>query len=178
MPQRLIPALLLTSILFGCQMSSNMTSISDQKDVLKIAEEMGYESATVSDLEISFMTKLLPRTSSNALRSVVLMDEGDRLAAVWWEEGNGAASRFHKLKKQLYRIISSDAREIVDENIAQEGYEEIDLLAFTDPNLFEGRLVFARVGERVLEFHVGVDKEELIINILWEIAHMDRNTWK
>jgi len=145
-------------------------SISGQKDVLKVAEELGYEFATVSNQEISFLMKLLPQTDSHTVRSVVLMSEGDRLAAVWWEEGNESESRFRQLKKNLYRILSSDACEIVDENISQEGYEEIDLLVFTDPKLFEGRLVFARVGSRMLEFHVSESDESAIIEMIWGIA--------
>lgn len=170
MVKRLILVLLLIVILCGCQLSGDPGGAGGQRDVLKVAEEMGYKSATVSNLEVSFMMKLLSQTESHPVRSVVLMSEDDRLAAMWWEEGNGSASRFRQLKKQLYRVISPDAREIVDENIAQEGYEEIDLLAFTDPNLFEGRLVFARVGERLFEFHVGVERESEVIEVIWGTA--------
>lgn len=170
MAWRLIPALLFLCILLGCAVSDVSTDVSDRNDALKTAERMGYEFSTVSNLEVSFMMKLLSQTESHPVRSVVLMDEDDRLAAMWWEEGDGSASRFRQLKKKLYRIISSSASGIVDENIAQEGYDEIDLLAFTDPNLFEGRLVFARVGERLFEFHVGVDRESEVIEVIWGIA--------
>lgn len=93
------------------------------------------------------------------LRSFTILKNGDRIGAVIWIESPEAKEYFFSLKEALLAAFSPQVRELEDVTNVDPGMPVRNILTFIDPTLSEERLTFVRSGERLLEFHTVLGKE-------------------
>lgn len=160
--KRIFPILTACILLSSCAEKSGMNEA--PKDLVNTSVIEGYTHAKVHPEEQSLLAYLLPKNENGALRSLVLLKDSDRVAAVWWEERENAEKIFEELTEKLFPLLSADAKGIVDTVIRPESDAPIVLLAFTDPAIHSERIFFARIGSALYEFHG--DDEEGILNLL------------
>lgn len=144
------------------------------RDILEIAKSTGFELLPESEDERSFLELLLPEEEKAALRTVVLLRDGDRVAALYFVHSSHAEQRFFTLKEQTFDLFSSQMTNLIDETITREGYRSLDVFAFTDPVLSEARFLFALIGDSLYEFHVATEKESLVQGLILEVGRVSK----
>ncbi len=165
-PLILVLALVFTS---ACE-STEPKQPREVRDILSTAQSTGFELLPESEAEQSFLQFLLPQNEQTTLRSVTLLRDGDRVAALYFVNSPNAEDFYLTLKEGLFDLFSSQMTNLVDEKIEREGYESFDVLAFTDPVLGEDRFLFALLGDSLYEFHVATEKEPLVQGLILEVA--------
>ena len=158
--------ILITCVLFSCTEDAGIREA--PSDLVNTSIIEGYTHAKVHPEERSLLAELLANNEDGALRSLVLLKDSDRVAAVWWEERKNAEQLFEELTEKIYPHLSKDAKGIVDTVIHSETDTPIELLAFTDFALHSERIYFARIGNTLYEFH-GND-EGGILSLLFSLA--------
>ena len=160
--KRTFPILIACVFLLSCAEGERVGK--SPKDLVNTSIIEGYTHAKIYPEEQSLLAQLLTKNENGALRSLVLLRNEDRVAAVWWEERENAEKLFEQLAEKLFPLLSKNAKNIVDTVIHSEADTPIELLAFTDAALHSERIFFARIGNTLYEFH-GND-EEGILNLL------------
>lgn len=160
-------------ILIACALLSSCAEKSDideaPKDLVNASIIEGYTHAKIHPGEQSLLAHLLPKNENGALRSLILLKDSDRAAAVWWEERENAEKFFEELTEALFPFLSEGAKGVVDTVIHSEENTPIELIAFTDAFIHSERIYFARIGNTLYEFH-GND-EEGILALLMELSN-------
>jgi hypothetical protein len=170
MLQKFNVALLFLSILIvGCT-NALPPKQKEIPDLLAVSKANGFELLPESSGEKSFLEFLVNEEEKTALRSVILLHESERVAAVYFLKSGDSPSKFLFLKEQAFDLFSSRMTNLVDDRIEREGYLPMDILAFTDPVLGESRFFFALVHDTLYEFHVAEGKENTLQGLLLEIA--------
>ncbi len=160
--KRTFPILIACILLLSCTGEEKIDK--PPKDLVTISVIGGYTHAKIHPEEQSLLAQLLPKNEDGALRSLVLLKNSDRVAAVWWKERESAEKFFEELTEKLFPLLSKNAKGIVDTVIHSETNTPAELLAFTDSSLHSERIFFARIGNTLYEFH-GND-EVGILNLL------------
>ena len=158
--------ILITCVLFSCAGEEEIRDVPG--DLVNASIIEGYTHAKIHPEEQSLLARFLTKNEDGALRSLVLLKDSDRVAAVWWEERKNAEQLFEELTEKIYPHLSKDAKGIVDTVIHSETDTPIELLAFTDFALHSERIYFARIGNTLYEFH-GND-EGGILSLLFSLA--------
>lgn len=145
-------------------------------DLISIARENNFAVAPVSRNEKNHLRGIVPEGS--VLRSIVILKKDDdlsadldRVASAFWFRSPNADVLFKTLKSQVFDLLTDEVFDLVDETLRHEGYSEIEMLGFSDPGVFEDRIVFVRIRDELYEFHVGEGREEVVNGLILEIAY-------
>jgi hypothetical protein len=157
-------------VLNGCVHEEIADSPKPPPELITIARETGFTLTPVNQSEKNFLHTVIPGNEERVLRSVTILRENDRIAAVFWYHDENVAAHMQTLTMRLFDHFSSGMHTLVDEVIQKEGYAPIDILAFTDPVLSEERFVFAVIHHQLYEFHVNEENEGWVQGLLLEIA--------
>lgn len=139
-------------------------------DLMTIAREAGFDFLPVSGREQSFLAKVLPESHKHILRSIVLLQGEERVAAIYWYRSSSSDSHLHTVKSWMYELFSGEMTNLVDETLTREELAPITVLAFTDPSMSEERFLFAKIRDHLYEFHFQQQREPLIHGLLQELA--------
>lgn len=104
------------------------------------------------------LTFLAQVSRDQTVRTLVVLQNGDRIGSVSWLDGD-AKQAFIELKQALLSAFSAGVENLSDRTIQEEGFPVRNVLTFRDPALSEETLAFVRVRERLYEFHSAVGKE-------------------
>ena len=172
--QKYLPFFLLMTLVFtsACA-SAELEKPQEGRDILAIAQSTGLELLPVSATEQSFLQLVLPAEERAALRSAVLLRDGERVAALYFIQSPNAEKFSFAIKERAFDLFSSQMTNLIDERVAREGYQAFDVFAFMDPVLGEDRFLFARIGESLYEFHVAAEKESVVQGLILEVARVD-----
>ena len=94
------------------------------------------------------------------VNALTILKDNDRIGAVVWIESPEVKTTFNSLKDALLATFSPQVKDLEDTTKIDPGMPIRNVLTFLDPSLSEERLTFVRVGERFLEFHSVVGKED------------------
>ncbi|MSR87286.1 hypothetical protein EXS70_03895 [Candidatus Peribacteria bacterium] len=100
-----------------------------------------------------------------------LLWQDDRVGAVAMVESPDIQRTLTIMRKQLQASFSPSLKDLIDETQSEPGKPPRDVLSFYDPRIHTDRIVFARVRERLYEFHVTLGKEPVmdrLVNALTE----------
>jgi hypothetical protein len=160
----------------GCAGEVTNEVPSRNPDLISIARENGFTVSPVSRNEKSYLKRVIPESS--ILRSIVILkkesDLGsdiDRVASAYWFRSTHADILMKTLTSQMFDLLSANVENLIDEDLHREGYATIDMLAFNDPALSEERIIFVQIRDELYEFHTLVDKEELVMGLVLEVAY-------
>lgn len=131
-------------------------------DIVAIAIARGF--IPVNTTEDFLLAKILP--AGTTLSSRVLLMKDDRVAALAWIESPEVKTIFTTLKQRLRPSFSPKLQDLIDETQSEPGKPPRDILSFRDPAIHSDRLVFARVRDRLFEFHVTDGKEDAVDGLL------------
>lgn len=123
--------------------------IEDTLAVMQLTASQGREDSVLRDV--------LPQDWE--VSSAVLLKNGDRIAYFAWTEGGQVKTYFSALKEALHGSFSEELRDLIDQTQEREGKPVRNILSFTDPKIFEERMVFVRVRQHLFEFHVAPGKD-------------------
>lgn len=170
--------LLLYTLLLGCSQREDPfpkdIPEGSSLDIVAAAREAGFTLHRISPSEQSVLRILLPEERQQFIRSAVLQRDGDRTAAIFWYRNPEVEQHMQILTEYLFDQFSSEMTNLIDEAVKRrEGFDRIDVLAFTDPMLSEERFVFAQIRDQLYEFHVSEEKEEWVQGLLLEIARIE-----
>ena len=126
-----------------------------EPDVVAIAQATGF-SVTDSGEEF-LLQKIVP--PGTVISSHVLLRNNDRAGAIGWVESGEVKTTFRILKEKLRSSFSTQLKDLIDETQTEAGKPPRDILSFHDPAILGDRVVFARVRQRLYEFHVTAGKE-------------------
>lgn len=116
-------------------------------DVAAELASLGYQTRASEDL-----TFLAQVSRDQAIDSVAILQNGDRVGSVSWIDGD-AKGAFISLKEALLSAFSDKVDGLDDRTEQLEGAPTRNILTFRDPALSEETLTFVRVRERLYEFH-------------------------
>jgi hypothetical protein len=118
---------------------------------------LGFTTTTSSD-----QSMLEQVTMGNpASQSVAILKENDRIGSVVWIDTPEVKTIFNTLKESLLAAFTPAVKDLRDETKVQPGPVRNEL-TFLDTGLSTERLTFVRIGERLMEFHTVVGKEEVM----------------
>lgn len=98
--------------------------------------------------------------------SSAILADGDRAGSVTWTQTPQAKIYFVSLKESLLSAFSKDVKDLEDRTEQEPGKPVRNVLQFQDPALGEEKIVFVRVRERILEFHLTPGKEEVMQRLI------------
>ncbi len=131
-------------------------------DVLALLQARGF---VIEETNEDFLLQaILP--PGTPLTSRVLLQNNDRVAALAWIDSPDVKRSLATLRGKLHASFSPDLRDLIDETQSQLGKPPRDLLSFSDPTIHSERIVFARVRQRLYEFHVRDGKEKEIDSLV------------
>lgn len=122
-------------------------------DVPAMLQTVGFTPAEASD------PSMLQQIVGSGVNTAAVLKDGDRVGAVVWVDSPQVKSTFNSLKDALLASFSPNVTELRDETKVEPGLPVRNELTFLDPGLSEERLLFIRVGERLMEFHIAKGKE-------------------
>lgn len=131
-------------------------------DVSAIAAGHGFE--MVESREPQILERILPATT--VMTRATLLRGGDRIATVAWVESPQVRQWMALLKEALRGSLSPGLQHLIDERQTEPDRPPRDVLSFTDPAIHTDRLLFARVRQRLYEFHITVGNELAIDQLL------------
>ncbi len=118
----------------------------------------------------------LAQVAKNApVRSVIILQDGDRAGSVSWLDGDSKQA-FIALKEALLSAFSAQVSALSDTTIQEEGKPTRNVLTFRDPALSEETLTFVRVRERLYEFHTTAGKEAVMKQAVDALTKVERGT--
>lgn len=123
------------------------------------------QSMDVDVQESEDLTFLAQIARGETVRSLVILQQGDRIGSVSWIDGD-AKELFIDLKEALLTAFSTEVSDLSDQTFQEEGLPVRNVLTFRDPALSEERLTFIRVRERLYEFHSATGKEATMHEII------------
>lgn len=132
-------------------------------DVRETAESMGLELSTAS--EPTFLGQI-----EGTDGSFVVLHNGDRAGSVTWIDSPNVKTQFITLKDALLESFSPDLQDLKDVTEQEAGKPVRNMLSFRDSSLSEDMLVFIRVRERLLEFHVTAGGEDTMNALIAELT--------
>lgn len=118
-----------------------------------------------SQRERSLLEQIIPSDVATT-QSKILVKDGDRTGLIAWVDSPQVKIYFLALKEALHSTFSPQMRDLVDETQKREGKPPRNLLTFLDPAINEERIVFIRVRDRLYEFHVAEDKDDMIFDLI------------
>ncbi len=131
-------------------------------DVVATAQARGFAVTDTSDTFL--LTKILP--PGTMLPSHTLLQENDRVGALAWVDSPDVKRTLRILREHLRSSFSAGLQHLIDETQSEPGKPPRDILSFRDPAILGERVVFARVRERLYEFHVTAGKEAAVDGLL------------
>lgn len=161
---RLLVISILACILTGCG------AYGEKSDFLVVAKQRNYAVAPVSVREKSLILSML---HGNVL-SIVLMKDDDRMAAAWWMNGSNSTEEFAALKARVFRRLSPNVYNVIDESLNGINECVIYVLAFNDDALFDERILIARTRDIIIEFHFQDKFESDVMNLLLSLSAQGR----
>ena len=132
------------------------------EDVFEILNALGI--VTESTREESLLQQIVP--DGTKVEQRVILHLNDRLGFFGWVETADVKVYLSALKDALRSSFSSQMRDLVDEVQERDGKPVRDVLSFYDPAIHEERILFVRVRQRLLEFHVPAGREEKIQEVM------------
>ncbi len=132
-------------------------------NVLEVLTQQGYTFKETD--ELSVLGKIIP-SERDAVQSRVLMKEKDRIGLIAWAESSEVKKDFIILKEALHISFSPQVQDLIDETQRREGHPTRNLLTFLDPALSQERIVFIRVRQRLYEFHISPDKDDMVFELI------------
>lgn len=136
----------------------------EAKDVLEIltVEQFNFVDPK---RERSLTEQIIPGDVAT-VQAKVLVKDGDRIGLIAWTDSPQVKIYFLALKEALHSTFSPQMRDLVDEVQEREGKPPRNLLTFLDPAINEERVVFIRVRERLYEFHIADEKDDIIFDLI------------
>ncbi len=131
-------------------------------DILAVAGAQGF--TPVYSTEDFLLAKILPAEAQVSSR--VLLLNNDRVTALAWIESPDVQTIFTALRQRLRPSFSPQLQDLIDETQSEPGKPPRDILSFRDPAIHSDRLLFARVRDRLFEFHVTDGKEAQVNGLL------------
>ena len=132
-------------------------------NVLEVLTQQGYTFKETD--ELSVLGKIIP-SERDAVQSRVLTKEKDRIGLIAWAESSEVKKDFIILKEALHISFSPQVQDLIDETQRREGHPTRNLLTFLDPALSQERIVFIRVRQRLYEFHISPDKDDMVFELI------------
>ncbi|MBU2213949.1 hypothetical protein KKC44_01485 [Patescibacteria group bacterium] len=109
-------------------------------------------------------------TDGTKVESRTLIKDGDRSGLIAWTDSPRVKVYFLALKEALHTSFSPQVQDLIDETQREPGRPIQNLLTFFDPAISEDRLVFIRVRERLFEFHIAKDKDDVLFGLIEELT--------
>ncbi len=131
-------------------------------DVVAVTLAQGFAVTDTSDTFL--LTTILP--PGTTLSSRTLLQNDDRVGALAWIDSPDVKRTLRILREHLRSSFSKELQNLIDETQSEAGKPPRDILSFRDPAILGERVVFARVRERLYEFHVTAGKEASIDGLL------------
>lgn len=132
----------------------------------KVVTEVGFSFVTPAREESSF----LQMVGQSKLSRTTLMKAEDRLASAFWMESTSPEEVMNALTQKAFHAFSSSMENLVDDTLVMDGYEEMDVLAFSDPVLSSERIMIVQIGNTLYEFHYPPAQEPIIQGLLLKLA--------
>ncbi len=133
-------------------------------DVRQLVNAMELE-ATSTD-EPTFLSQI----AEDETESIAILKDGDRAGAIAWVDSPEVKTYFLSLKDGLLGSFSPDLTDLKDVTEQEPGKPVRNMLSFKDPALSEERLVFVRVRERLLEFHITAGGEDTMNALIEQLT--------
>jgi len=102
--------------------------------------------------------------------SKVLLQDGDRAGVISWVQSPDVKRHYLSLKDLLHASFTTKVKDLIDETQRREGHPVRNLLTFFDAGLLPERVVFIRVRERLLEFHIAEGKADVMFDVIEELT--------
>lgn len=130
---------------------------------LNVEETLRAANVTMQPSEdLTFLAQVAQETE---VKTLVLLENGDRIGSVSWIDGDAKQS-FIALKEALLAAFSAKVEGLSDTTLQEPGLPIRNVLTFRDPSLSEETLTFVRVRERLYEFHAAPGKEAMMAQVL------------
>jgi len=123
-----------------------------------------------SKRERSLIEQVIPSDIAS-IESKVLVQDGDRVGLIAWTESPEVKIYFLALKEALHSTFSPQMKDLVDEVQEREGRPPRNLLTFLDPTINSERVVFIRIRERLYEFHISEEKDDIIYDLIESLTN-------
>jgi hypothetical protein len=133
-------------------------------DIRQLVTAMGLEATSTS--EATFLSQI----AEDDTEAIAVLKDGDRAGAIAWIDSPDVKNHFLSLKDGLLGSFSADLTDLKDVTEQEPGKPVRNMLSFKDPALSEERLVFVRVRERLLEFHITAGGEDTMNALLEELT--------
>ena len=131
-----------------------------KRKALNIGETLKTLGYTTADSTDQSMVEQV--TAGNPpVNTLAILKDNDRIGSVIWIDTPEVKTIFNTLKDSLLAAFSPAVKELRDETKVQPGPVRNEL-TFLDTGLSTERLTFVRIGERLMEFHTVVGKEEVM----------------
>ncbi len=134
-------------------------------DVRETSKRLGFEL-----LETGESSLLAQIVTEAPVQSLVLLSGGDRAGSVTWVQSAKVKTYLTTLKDALHQSLSADVRDLRDETQERPGTPVRNYLTFLDPNLSQERVVFVRVRELLLEFHLAPGHEPALFQLIDQLS--------
>lgn len=144
------------------------TTKAHDPDVLSVLQANDF---TTSEESVpSILTRVIPEENAENIHVFVLLKKNDRAGMLAWVESPAVKTYYLILKEALHASFSPEVRDLVDETQKREGHPVRNLLTFKDPGISEERIAFVRVRQRLYEFHITEDAEDMIFALIEELT--------
>jgi hypothetical protein len=158
-----LDALTVEKDLTGMLTSSSQDSERKRGDLETMFAHEGFEVRDGS--EPSFLSSM---TSPTEISSRVLLEKNDRAGFVVWIETENTKALFFALKRALVESFSDEVKDLTDENT-----ETVSVVSFLDPQISEERFIILLAGNRILEFHIPLGKEERFLSVIHTLSQRE-----
>ncbi len=132
-------------------------------DIRQMVNAMELEATNTN--EATFLSQIADDTEA-----IAVLKDGDRAGAIAWIDSPDVKTHFLSLKDGLLGSFSADLTDLKDITEQEPGKPVRNMLSFKDPALSEEHLVFVRVRERLLEFHIASGSEEIMNTLINELT--------
>jgi hypothetical protein len=119
--------------------------------------------------ERSLIQQVIPKDIAD-IQTKILLKDGDRVGLIAWTESPQVKIYFLALKEALHSTFSPKMRDLVDEVQTREGKPPRNLLTFLDPAINSERIVFIRIRERLYEFHIAPERDDVIFDLIESLS--------
>ena len=119
--------------------------------------------------ERSLIQQVIPEGIAD-IQTKILLKDGDRVGLIAWTESPQVKIYFLALKEALHSTFSPKMRDLVDEVQTREGKPPRNLLSFLDPAINSERIVFIRIRERLYEFHIAPERDDVIFDLIESLS--------
>jgi len=114
--------------------------------------------------ESTMLAQVLP--SDADVSTLALLKDGDRAGFVAWVDSGQVKAYFIALKDALLTSFSTNLKDLRDETLVEAEQPVRNVLTFIDPSLSDERVVFVRVRERLMEFHIAPGSEDAMFGLI------------